>query len=87
MSSWDENGNVLRYVIYVYKSPFGGRTDEDLSKWNVSRVTNMAGMFAESAFNRPIGDWDVSNVLDMSYMFYKTPFDYDLSKWNVSHYD
>jgi surface protein len=54
--------------------------------WNVSRVTNMAGMFSKATrFNQPIGSWEVSNVTDMSYMFSEaTVFDQSIGGWNVS---
>ena len=49
-----------------FRSPFNG----DISKQDVSNVTNMYGMFYEcEKFNSDISAWDVSNVKDMSYMF------------------
>ena len=42
----------------------------DISRWNVSNVTNMWGMFASSEFNGDISGWDVSNVTDRQYMFH-----------------
>jgi len=44
--------------------------NQDLSSWNVSSVTNMAGMFFLSAFNQDIGVWDVSSVTIMNGMFW-----------------
>ena len=42
----------------------------DLSKWDVSRVTNMQDMFSSaSAFNGDISKWDVSRVTNMISMF------------------
>ena len=59
----------------------------DISKWNVSNVTNMRYMFDESkSFNKDISKWDVSKVTDMGYMFYKCEsFNQDISDWNVSN--
>ena len=70
----------------------------DISKWNVSNVTNMHGMFRGNlfgirardfsvmqTFNRDISKWDVSNVTDMGYMFTYSQFNGDISKWNVSN--
>jgi len=37
--------------------------------WDVSSVTDMNGMFSNSAFNQSINDWDVSNVNDFTHMF------------------
>ena len=40
--------------------------NQDISKWNVSNVKVMAGMFFNAyKFNQPIDNWDVSNVIDM----------------------
>ena len=43
------------------KSDFNG----DISKWNVSSVINMDGLFSETDFNGDISNWDVSNVISM----------------------
>jgi|GEM_PF-1160470 surface protein len=46
------------------------RFNQDISKWDVSSVTNMEAMFSHAAmFNQPINDWDVSNVESMRSMF------------------
>ena len=57
----------------------------DISKWDVSRVTNMVGMFYNSlAFDGDILNWDVSSVTDMSAMFSRArSFDGDITKWDV----
>jgi surface protein len=37
--------------------------NQDISKWNVSKVTDMAFMFSNTKlFNQDISKWDVSNV-------------------------
>ena len=58
----------------------------EISNWDVSNVTNMAGMFKNAiSFNQPLNDWNVSNVLDMSQMFENAEsFNQPLNKWNVS---
>lgn len=55
----------------------------DISRWNVSQVTDMTAMFFKcEEFNCDISHWDVSNVEATSGMFYKCKkFSYDLSKW------
>ena len=56
----------------------------NISKWNVSNVKDMYGMFYGCDFNGNISDWDVSNVTNMSYMFYSDKkFNQDISKWDV----
>merc|ERR1712032_164844 len=60
--------------------------NQDLSKWDVSKVTDMGYMFADtSAFNQDLSKWDVSAVSNMGYMFNgASAFNQDLSKWDVS---
>ena len=58
----------------------------DISKWDVSNVTNMEYMFywCEN-FNQDISSWDVSNVKNMSWMFGRCKsFNQDISSWDVS---
>ena len=73
----------LRYAFYKAESLVGNHS---FSKWDVSSVTNMSGMFFEaSSFNQDIGGWDVSNVTNMSYMFRKaSTFNQDIGSWDVS---
>ena len=58
----------------------------DISKWDVSSVYDMEGMFlrARKFKNCSLNDWDVSNVVNMSSMFYECPYNKPLDKWNVS---
>jgi surface protein len=59
--------------------------NEDISRWDVSSVTDMSGMFVGCGFNGDLSCWDVSNVTNMSVMFYEAnQFNGDLSRWNVS---
>ena len=45
--------------------------NSDISKWDVSSVSNMYGMFMDAAaFNIDISKWDVSSVVTMDYMFW-----------------
>ena len=59
----------------------------NISKWNVSKVTNMEGMFYGCRnFNQDISCWSVSKVILMYDMFYGCKkFDQDISKWDVSN--
>merc|ERR1712159_363156 len=57
-----------------------------LSDWDVSKVTNMWGMFMKAeTFNQPLNSWDVSKVTDMWGMFMKAEtFNQPLNPWDVS---
>lgn len=61
--------------------------NEDISHWDVSDVTNMAGMFlGASSFNQDIGSWDVSNVTNMSITFRDAiSFNQPIGDWDVSN--
>ena len=58
----------------------------DISKWDVSSVTDMRATFMDAnAFNGDISKWDVSNVTNLRGMFLGvTSFNGDISKWHVS---
>ena len=58
----------------------------DISKWDVSNVTDMHAMFCGCPeFNADLSKWDVSNVKNMSSMFEGCAnFTCDLSNWKVS---
>lgn len=66
-------------------SMFEGSTIQpDISKWDVSKVENMAGMFSFSKFNQPIGNWVVSQVTNINCMFFYSDFNQDISSWDIS---
>jgi surface protein len=68
--------NLFRLILF----------EVDLSSWDVSSVTTMAGMFTQAgAFNQNIGSWDVSSVTDLSAMFLDAQsFNQDIGSWDVS---
>ena len=61
--------------------------DHPIGDWNVSRVTNMYGLFfGWPSFNEPLNKWNVSNVTNMNEMFRGcTSFNQPLNKWDVSN--
>jgi len=43
--------------------------NEDISRWDVSNVTDMSDMFFEAtSFNQSLDDWNVSDVKDMRFI-------------------
>ncbi|MCV3479463.1 BspA family leucine-rich repeat surface protein [Campylobacter sp. CNRCH_2015_1657] len=62
------------------------RNFSGIEKWDVSKVTNMSGMFSGvESFNHDISNWNVSKVTNMSHMFYKAvKFNQPLYNWDVS---
>ena len=59
--------------------------DQSLDGWDVSLVTDMAGMFSGAArFNRPL-PWDTSKVTRMIEMFQAAvEFNQDINQWDTS---
>ena len=63
-----------------------GVNDPDISKWDVSAVTNMSYIFwSASEFNQPLNDWDVSRVTNMDNMLGSGKFNQNLDKWKTSN--
>ena len=60
----------------------------DVSKWDVSNVTNMSAMFYYCKFfDCDLSNWNVSNVTDMNHMFFSCK-NFDIKcfeSWNVSN--
>ncbi|KAF3978747.1 MAG: BspA family leucine-rich repeat surface protein, partial [Methylococcales symbiont of Iophon sp. n. MRB-2018] len=59
--------------------------NQDISGWDVARVTNMNNMFTfASAFNQDISGWNVASVTDMFGMFTgANAFSQNLGRWYV----
>ena len=57
--------------------------DQDLSKWDVSHLTDMGGMFAGArSVNQDLSKWDVFRMQGMFNV--AKSFNQDLSNWDVS---
>ena len=76
MASLFESGNYNKTLDNI-----------DISKWDVSKVKHMSGMFAGyENFNCDLSNWNVSNVTNMAFMFYNCRnFNCNLSNWDVSN--
>ena len=57
----------------------------DISKWDVSNVTNMESMFYNSKFNGDISKWNVHRVINIASMFKNCPFRGNISRWDLTN--
>jgi surface protein len=59
--------------------------NQDISKWDTSKVNNMSWMFREAkTFNQDIGNWNVGNVNAMTGMLRDAKlFNQDLNEWDI----
>jgi len=83
------NKNIKEYVINYVKNNKDALPDYlrkiEIGKWDVSKVTNMDGLFQGFEFNEDISGWDVSKVTSMCNMFSGAKsFNQPIGGWNVS---
>ena len=76
------NKSDLRSYITKYCEMNGWNAD--LNFIDVSKMTDMSGLFMFTKFNGDISKWDVSKVENMAYMFSRSQFNGNISEWDVS---
>ena len=74
-TQWESMASAFMEVVF---------TSHAADTPDLSRVTDMSGMFQDSDFNGDLSGWDVSRVTDMSGMFQDSGFNDDISNWDVS---
>lgn len=75
----DETMGLYRFMLFTHTM------NVDISRWDVSNVTDMSSMFARNThFKMPIGRWNISSVKNMQGMFYDKlrllPFEWYMGK-------
>ena len=76
---------LLERLSYDYEGLFTNReVIHDITRWDVSNVSNFMFMFSGSNFNQDISNWDMSNARDLGLMFFNTPFNQPIGNWDVS---
>ena len=76
-------------LSYTFKGAinFGGSlANDNITKWNVPSVSNMAYLFSGClSFNKDVSKWFLYKVINMSHMFSGcSSFNKNISNWNVS---
>ena len=86
MNSWDcvtkpEDKNELQKIIKLYSKNY---PCDSLNWLDVSDITDMRYLFAETRYNGDISKWDTSSVTDMNHMFYHAElFNQPIGSWDV----
>jgi len=87
INEWDVS--EVKRMDHLFFSPqaksFIRSFNDDISKWNVGKVTSMDGMFQyATSFAGDISKWNVANVTRMGVMFFNAEsFNCNISKWDV----
>ena len=77
------DANIKEKVVDYIEHP---NNYAPIGEWDVSKITNMSGLFQSTSFNEDISNWDTGNVTDMSKMFDDaTAFNQNLSTWKIRH--
>ncbi|NDB59285.1 BspA family leucine-rich repeat surface protein [bacterium] len=80
--------NIVTTLMTGMRQLFSFTTiNKDISSWDTSNVTDMAGMFTNNGlFNQDISKWNVAKVTDMSSLFINNyKFNQNISSWNTSN--
>ncbi len=81
IKKWDLSG--AKNIAFVFDYCLFGENAPDLSKWDVSSVTDFEFAFSDSDFNDiGVANWKPSSAEDMGSMFYRNKqFNQDISSW------
>ncbi|QBF32135.1 BspA family leucine-rich repeat surface protein [Thalassococcus sp. S3] len=84
IQGWDTGSATNMSEMFAGPSA-GTPFNQDLSGWNVAKVTTFAGMFRNTAFNQDLSDWNTGAATTMRQMFEGcAAFSFDLSQWDVA---
>jgi hypothetical protein len=81
-----EDSNIKRLVnSYIAEDEEALKACGPIGTWDVSRVTDMAGLFQNTSFNEDINDWQVRQVTNFTSMFGGAEqFNKPLNKWSIN---
>lgn len=81
LSDWDMSDVVFASGMFQDSPSF----NQNLSLWDVRKITEFKFMFAGTPFNQPLNTWETDSALNFISMFDSCPdFNQPLDKWNTS---
>ncbi|WP_269516706.1 BspA family leucine-rich repeat surface protein [Acinetobacter baumannii] len=81
LSDWDMS-DVVYAVSMFHNSP---NFNQDLSLWDVRKITEFSSMFQGTPFNQPLNSWVTESAVAFAGMFANcVDFNQPLDKWNTS---
>jgi surface protein len=85
IGNWDVS-KVTNFFYFAWTSNFNNGGSPSISGWTFSpSLTQLNGLWYQSAFNQNINAWDVSNITNMNQLFAISPFNQPLDTWDVSN--
>lgn len=81
LSDWDMSDVVYAAEMFLSSPNF----NQNLSLWDVRKITEFSLMFAGTPFNQPLNSWGTDSAISFSSMFESClDFNQPLDKWNTS---
>lgn len=81
LSDWDMSDVVYAVEMFLSSPNF----NQNLSLWDVRKITEFSFMFAGTPFNQPLNSWGTDSAISFSSMFESClDFNQPLDKWNTS---
>ena len=82
---WDVSSiTTMSHLFDTRRNPNASHFNADLSRWNVSQVTDMRSLFRGcAAFESDLSGWDLSKVRRLDFAFAETFFNSDISSWHT----
>lgn len=81
LSDWDMSEVV--YAVGMFQNSIN--FNQNLSLWDVRKITEFSWMFARTPFNQPLNTWKTDSAISFEGMFEScVDFNQPLDKWNVS---
>ena len=84
---WNTSNVTTMSLMFRGANQFNNDNDPRIDTWDVSKVTNMLGIFARAiSFNKSLNSWNTSSVTNMSSAFQNcTAFNGNISSWDTSN--